>query len=83
MNGINEIRSASYEVDEYLFLNPSAAEEITAFSPTRSKVVQIVKFWYRQALREQWEFFLYQDFLDCDAGLEYFANPALTELLRF
>jgi len=82
MNGINEIRRANLDVERYLYREPGAAEEVSVFIPRRFELSQIVEFWYRQGLREQWDFFLCQDFIDCDAVLEYFAKARIDRIDR-
>jgi hypothetical protein len=76
MAGISEIRNSNCGVEEYLNFRPSAAEEITGFIPTRYELVQIVKFWYREILEEQWTSF-YIDSGDIKFSKEEFAKARI------
>jgi hypothetical protein len=55
---IDELRRAHPRVEEFLYLEKSAAEEIPAFTVTRYELLQVVKFWYRWILEGSFWWFL-------------------------
>ena len=54
---IDEIRRAHPRVEEFLYLEKSAAEDIPAFTVTRYELLQVLKFWYQWILYGSFWFF--------------------------
>src|SRR5437879_4707563 len=79
-SSIDKIRTMNPEVEEYLYGEESAAEEITAFIPTRYELEQIVKSWCWEILEEDWFFFGTRSASSIDASHDEFAKARIERI---